>query len=312
VEFETELARVGIERLRPRFYLSSEWGVPFESISIAIPYYLARPDLTTSYAERIGYVEGSSRDDILRYLRHEMGHTVNYGYRLYAQEEWTRHFGSMAQPYKEEYRAEPFSQRYVRHLPGWYAQKHPDEDWAETFAVWMTPGLGWRAEYRDWPVALAKLEYCERTMRQIKDQEPLVRTIKLDEDVKDLAFSIEDLSKMPAMTAPLQLPLLDGDLRTIFPDARQLHADGPDREAASALIRRFERELMASTYRWTGHFPERTRQLLRQLAMRADQLGAAYNKTSEPAVIVGLTALVTTLATNFVRHGSYIPDVEAR
>ena len=25
------------------------------------------------------------------------------------------------------------------HLDPWYAQSHPDEDFAETFAVWLTP-----------------------------------------------------------------------------------------------------------------------------------------------------------------------------
>ena len=121
--------------------------------------YLARPDLTALHVERTGLVEGFDRADILRYLRHEMGHVVNYAYRLYDQEEWVKQFGSITQPYSEEYRPEPFSRRYVRHLPGWYAQKHPDEDWSETFAVWMTPGRDWRREYSGWPVAAAKLAY---------------------------------------------------------------------------------------------------------------------------------------------------------
>ena len=155
-------AGIGLTRVRPRFYLSTEWGVPFETVAIAIPFYLARPDLTALHAERVGHVEGFDRADILRYLRHEMGHVVNYAYRLYDEEEWVKQFGSITQPYVEEYRPEPFSRRYVRHLPGWYAQKHPDEDWSETFAVWMTPGLDWRKEYGGWPVAAAKLAYCER------------------------------------------------------------------------------------------------------------------------------------------------------
>ena len=92
--------------------------MPFETVAIAIPFYLARPDLTALHAERTGLVEGFDRADILRYLRHEMGHVVNYAYRLYDQEEWVKQFGSITQPYAEEYRPEPFSRRYVRHLPG--------------------------------------------------------------------------------------------------------------------------------------------------------------------------------------------------
>src|ERR1700760_1022032 len=81
--FERELEGAGIRRVRPRFYLSTEWGVPFGTVAIAIPFYLARPDLTALHAERAGYIEGSGRRDVLRYLRHEMGHVVNYAYELF-------------------------------------------------------------------------------------------------------------------------------------------------------------------------------------------------------------------------------------
>src|SRR3954468_12454638 len=117
-EFRGELRRIGLTRVRPRFSLSTEWGVPFETVAIAIPFYLARPDLTALHAERVGHVEGFDRADLLRYLRHEMGHVVNYAYRLYDQEEWVKQFAPTPQPSFEEYRPEPFSRRYVRHLPG--------------------------------------------------------------------------------------------------------------------------------------------------------------------------------------------------
>ena len=188
-EFREELRRIGLTRVRPSFYLSTEWGVPFETVAIAIPFYLARPDLTALHVERTGHLEGFDRSDILRYLRHEMGHVVNYGYRLYDDEEWVKQFGSITQPYGEEYRPEPFSRRYVRHLPGWYAQKHPDEDWAETFAVWMTPGPDWRAEYGGWPVAAAKLAYCERTIQRLIERDPVVTDASLDEDVGEIEYS---------------------------------------------------------------------------------------------------------------------------
>src|SRR5688500_15396909 len=187
-EFEEELRQAGINRVRPRWYLSTEWGVPFETIAIAIPFYLARPDLTALHAEKVGHIEGFNRTDILRYLRHEMGHVVNYAYKLYDLEAWVKLFGSINQPYREEYRPQPFSRRFVRHLPGWYAQKHPDEDWSETFAVWMTPGRDWRADYAQLPTALAKLEFCARTMANLGD--PVVTAAELDEDVSGIHYSL--------------------------------------------------------------------------------------------------------------------------
>jgi hypothetical protein len=308
-EFEGELERAGIRRLRPKYYLSTEWGVPFGTISLAIPFYLARPELTELHAERAGHVEGFDRYDILRYLRHEMGHVVNYAYRLYEDEAWVKHFGSITQPYLEEYRPEPFSRRYVRHLPGWYAQKHPDEDWSETFAVWMTPGLDWRAEYAGWTEALRKLEYCDRTLAALGDRDPPVTDVDLDEDVGDLGYSLDHY--YGALSAGGgELPQgLDGSLRTIFEDLGRPEDSAPavPRRPASGLIRRLERDLMADVYRWTGHFPEHTRRLLRHFAARAEQLKQVYPADREPQAIVALTALVTALAMNHVHRGTYLP-----
>jgi hypothetical protein len=307
-EFKDELERAGLTRVTPRFYLSTEWGVPFETVAIAIPFYLARPDLTALHAERVGHVEGFDRADILRYLRHEMGHVVNYAYRLYDGEEWVKQFGSITQPYNEDYRPEPFSRRYVRHLPGWYAQKHPDEDWAETFAVWMTPGLDWRAEYAAWPVACAKLMYCERTMAALHGREPVVTSTELDEDVGEIEYSLGHYYRSdPA--APEAPRGLDGALRAIFEDlgsAEGMSLDEPLVPAAD-LIRRLEPALLANVFRWTGHFPERTRVLVRFLAERAAQLRQGYAANREAAAIVAFTTLVTGLAMNYVQRGSYLP-----
>jgi hypothetical protein len=308
-EFQEELRRAGLTRVRPRFYLSTEWGVPFETVAIAIPFYLARPDLTALHVERTGHLEGFDRADILRYLRHEMGHVVTYAYRLYDDEEWVKYFGSITQPYSEDYRPEPFSRRYVRHLPGWYAQKHPDEDWAETFAVWMTPGLDWRAEYGGWPVAAAKLAYCDRTMLRLVEREPEVTDASLDEDVGEIEYSLDQYYRDdPALLGDVP-PGLDGALRAIFEDLEG--GDGrPGEEgltSAAALIRRLEPELLANVFRWTGHFPERTRALLRYLAERAGHLQQGYPASRETTAIVAVTTLVTGLAMNHVQRGSYLP-----
>jgi hypothetical protein len=307
-EFERELVSTGITRVRPRFYLSTEWGVPFHTVAVAIPFYLARRDLTDLQARHVGHIEGAGRADILRYLRHEMGHVVNYAYKLYEQPEWVQLFGSITQPYVEEYRPVPFSPRYVRHLPGWYAQKHPDEDWAETFAVWLTPGRDWRAEYADRPVALAKLQYCDRTMAVLKERQPPVTTVELDEDVSELGGSLEKHYQAEPVADTRITPGLDGALRAIFEDLG-VPEDGSatPRGAAADLIRRLERDLQANVYRWTGHFPERTRVLLRHLGARAEALRQVYPRDQETRVVVALTTLVTALAMNHVHHGTYVP-----
>jgi hypothetical protein len=277
-------------------------------VSIAIPFYLARTDLTALHQDRQGHVEGTDRADILRYLRHEMGHVVNYAYLLYEQPEWVQHFGSIDQDYEEEFRPEQFSRRFVLHLPGWYAQKHPDEDWAETFAVWMTPGRDWRSEYAAWTEALAKLQYCDRSMKALADRDPPVTTTELDEDVDSLSYTLEQFYQTDAVSTADLPQGLDGALRTIFEDAETGEGALPvERRPASLLIRRLEGDLMDSVYRWTGHFPERTRMLLRHLAQRADQLRQVYAASRETTVTVALTTLVTALAMNHVRQGTYFP-----
>src|SRR5206468_292977 len=142
---------------------------------------------------------------------------INYAYQLYNEPEWIEQFGSITQPYEEEYRPVPFSRRFVRHLPGNYAQKHPDEDWAETFAVWMTPGRDWRAEYAGWPTALAKLEYCDRRMKELADRPPLVTEVELDEDVGAISSTLDEIYG-PANESGELPPGLDGALQSIFED----------------------------------------------------------------------------------------------
>jgi len=307
-EFRQELARVRIEKIRPHFYLSTEWGVPFGTIAIGIPFYLAHPDLLAMHTQHVGHVEGFNRADILRYLRHEMGHVINYGYKLYEEEAWVKHFGSITQPYVEEYRPEPFSTRYVQHLPGWYAQKHPDEDWAETFAVWMTPSPRWDEEYAAWPKALAKLRYCDAKMAELQQREPVVTSIDIDDDVQNLPISIADYYATSAARSAAFPPGLDGALRLMFEDLGESDGadDGQPRVPASALIKKLERRLMANVFRWTGHFPEHTRELLRFLAERADVLQQVYPKNREAEAIVALTTLVTSLAMTHVYRGSYL------
>jgi hypothetical protein len=305
-EFRAELAQRNL-RVAPRFHLSTEWGVPFGTVVIGIPFYLAHPDLTALHGEQVGHIEGFNRTDILRYLRHEMGHVVNYAYKLYDREAWVKLFGSITQPYREEYRPQPFSRRFVRHLPGWYAQKHPDEDWSETFAVWMTPDRDWRADYAQLPTALAKLDYCARTLAELG--EPLVTATELDEDVSGIHYSLAQYYESYAPDAEAGAAGLDGDLRAIFDDLKEFD-DGSAHETypAAELIRRHERELMANVFRWTGHFPEKTRSLVRHLAKRAEALKQVYAREAEHEAVVAVTTLVTSLAMNFVHRGAYFPE----
>ncbi len=304
-EFQREVEALEL-RVKPRFYLSTDWGVVTGTVAIAIPFYLAEEELSQMHAQKTGVLEGDSRRELLRYLRHEFGHVVNYAYKLYDEGEWVRLFGPITQPYLEDYRPSPFSRRYVRHLPGWYAQKHPDEDWSETFAVWMTPRLDWRAEYNDQPAALAKLEYCARVLAELRERDPISDAAETEEDVAELGYSLEEYYGHLAASDSGFPHGLDGGLRAIF-DELVPEPDGEAPKPASHLLRAIERDLLANVYRWTGHFPERTRALVRHLAERADELSLVYDPARESEATMALTTFVTALAMNHVHQGTYQP-----
>src|SRR5438105_4183219 len=158
-----ELDRKGLKKFRPFCYLTDEWGCPSGEPVIGIPFYLADPKLARLEKE-INDLEDSR--EIMMYLRHEAGHAINYAYALYKTPEWKEHFGPFRRPYRDLYRPVPFSRNFVRHMEGWYAQKHPDEDFAETFAVWLTPRSRWRERYKNWP-AMHKLRYVDRMARRL-------------------------------------------------------------------------------------------------------------------------------------------------
>lgn len=168
-----ELAAKGLQ-FRPPCYLSTEWLTPDRIPAVGIPFYLAHPRLIKLERAMMVEAEGESEKECLQLLRHETGHAINYAYRLYTRSRWRELFGNMSLPYDpHSYIMRPYSKQFVVHLKGNYAQAHPDEDFAETFSVWMTPGLDWRKRYAGWG-ALRKLEYVDHLMQTIANKAPVV------------------------------------------------------------------------------------------------------------------------------------------
>ncbi|MCL5090973.1 MAG: hypothetical protein M1514_03120, partial [Patescibacteria group bacterium] len=177
-----ELEEKGIT-FKPKCYLSDEWGCPSRVPIIGIPFYLADPQLSELETELTG-VEAENDQETMMYLRHEAGHAFNYAYSLYLHLDWQKTFGSFFRPYREYYRPKPFSPSYVRNVPGWYAQKHPDEDFAESFAVWLTPGSEWEKKYLNTP-AIKKLLYVEKVVKKFGKKTPAIIEETTDEDIEE-------------------------------------------------------------------------------------------------------------------------------
>lgn len=187
-----ELGRKHI-RLRPEYYLGLEWGCVDKSISIELPFWFASPTLMEIEDEN-AYEGVESEEEILMELRHEVGHAMNYAYRLYRENDWKKVFGNFKKKYpRGSYFAHnPWSKRHVRHLPDHYAQKHPDEDWAETFAVWLTPRSNWKSIYAKTP-AMDKLNYVDGTMERLRHEEVLNPARKRDRPIEKVEQTVAAL-----------------------------------------------------------------------------------------------------------------------
>jgi hypothetical protein len=271
---------------RPAVYLSDQWGCPDGTPLIGVPFYLADARLERIEAEHAGAIE--SDEEAMRYLRHEAGHALNYAFRLHERPDFGDLFGDYGRPYAEHYLADPLSREHVRHILGWYAQKHPDEDFAETFAVWLTPELDWRTEYAGWG-ALRKLEWLDGVMKEIAELSPSAMT-PTDDDlpVEAMTWTVADHY---ADEEPLPIGdarQFDGDLRRVFATT----ADAPAGELAARYLARNEGELVTRIAYWAGVGPTSVRSLVRALAERAAALSLRVAGL-EAATLIELTAFGT-------------------
>jgi hypothetical protein len=281
-----ELAGRGL-RFRPPVYLSDQWGCPDGSPLIGVPFYLADPRLERIEAEMAFAVEDDS--EAMRYLRHEAGHAFNYAFRLYERPEWRQVFGEFGRPYRERYRADPFSRDHVRHILGWYAQKHPDEDFAESFAVWLTPGLDWRHEYAGWP-ALQKLEFVDAVMREVEQADVSAPALDdADLPVEAMTYSLAEHYEEESDVVPIEDERqFDVDLRRIFVGAEEASHG----ESAAEFLRAHYREIASRVSFWTSEPPGVIRSLLDVMIRRVETLGLRVGGL-EAATLVELTAFAT-------------------
>lgn len=237
--------------VRPHAWISDEWFSPPQTPGIAIPFYLAHPRLLRLERKMMLEAEGGTRADCMRLLRHEMGHVVQYAFGLHRRRQWQKLFGRATTPYPDHYRADPNSRRHVQHLRRWYAQCHPDEDFAETFAVWMTPRANWRKRYADWP-ALEKLEYVDALMQEIAGEKPALRKRVQVEPLAALKGTLGEHYEKKRERYAIDSPsVFDRDLRRLFSDDPR-HARAPQ---AASVIRRNRAQIIRSVSRWTGEYP---------------------------------------------------------
>jgi hypothetical protein len=244
-----ELESRGI-RFRPHAWLSDEWFSPGGIPGVAIPFYLTHRTLMRLERAQMLEVEGGTRAQCMMILRHEAGHALQHAFQIQRKRRWQAHFGRSSTRYPREYRPRPASRQHVQHLGFWYAQSHPDEDFAETFAVWLTSREGWRKRYRGWP-ALKKLECVDELMSEVSLSRPEVTSRARPHSLPRLRYTLaEHYAERRALYRVSFPDAYDRDLRRLFSDV----PDSRRGEAASAFLRRNRKNLREMVSKWTGEY----------------------------------------------------------
>jgi Putative zinc-binding metallo-peptidase len=295
-----ELDKKGLKKFRPLCYLTDEWGCPSGEPVIGIPFYLADPKLAGLEKEMNDLED---RDEIMMYLRHEAGHAFNYAYLLYRTPEWRNLFGPFRRAYRDNYRPVPFSRRYVRHIAGWYAQKHPDEDFAETFAVWLTPRSQWRKRYKGWG-AMAKLKYVDRMARRFRDVEPLRKRGQADVTVEEMETTVEEFYKQALeQQGGTEELALDTDLQDIFKVSKRKKKGA---RPAADLLRENRKALVDKVTYWTGVQRPLVKRLVESIETRVGEMGLRASVQSEKEHLTEVTTYTTALAMNYLTRGKFV------
>ncbi len=286
---------------RPKYYLTDSWGCPDRAPLIGIPFYLADRRLARLEEEQTGELEDAK--SIMMLLRHEAGHAVNYAYRLWTRPSWEELFGPFSRPYRDVFRPDRMSRHYVRHISSFphgrtYAQKHPDEDFAETFAVWLTPRSSWRSRYRHWP-AIRKLLYVDRLMKEIRRTAPKTTRGRPFLPVEKMTYSLADhYGKRMERFRRAARGFVDDRLGQVFPSAK---AEG--QLPASGLFRRHHDRLRERIVLWSNLTEREAETILRKLESRSDALKLAYRPGKEKDRLLDVVSLAIAISMDYVYTG---------
>jgi hypothetical protein len=285
---------------RPHVWLSSEWFSPDGVPGVAIPFYLAHPRLMRLEEKQMLQVEGGTASSCIKILRHEAGHAIDNAYRLHRRKDWRQAFGLWSQPYPETYQPKANSRKYVLHLGSWYAQAHPAEDFAETFAVWLNPRSRWKQQYAGWP-AIKKLEYVDRLMAEIARQTPPVRSRRRVEPLAALNLTLREHYRKKRLHYADDWPdFFDSDLTRLFStDPRHAH-----RPTAASFLRKIRPELRQLVAEWTSTHPYTIDQVLGDMIDRCKELHLRLAVPERQAKVQAMI-MVTVQAMNYILSGHH-------
>jgi hypothetical protein len=284
----------------PHYWLSDEWFTPDGIPGVAIPFYLAHPRLAKLELDQMLEVEGGDPEWCLMILRHEAGHAIDNAYQLRRRRTRRRLFGNPHTPYPEYYTPKPYSKSFVQHLDHWYAQSHPDEDFAETFAVWLDPASMWPTRYAGWP-AEPKLEYMDRLMRELSRTRPRIKSAREVDPLRRMRKTLgEHYSKKREHYGVDHPDYYESDLRNLFSDAPE-YAKNP---SAARFVRRVRKEVRSTVASFTDSYQYTIDQLLETIIDRCRELNLRLTD-SEEATKGDFMVFLTVQTMNYLHSGRH-------
>jgi len=298
-QLRSELDERGL-RFPLHFYISDEWFTPDGATAIAVPFYLAHPRLERLEESQMFEAEGGEYEWGMRILRHEAGHAIDNAYKLRLRRARRETFGLPSEAYPEFYTPKPYSKSFVLHLDAWYAQSHPDEDFAETFAVWLTPSSEWSQRYKGWK-ALRKLEYMDALMRSLRDQPPRVDNPEEIEPLREMKLTLRQHYRNKRRHYGVDHPnFYDRDLRRVFSAAPEFS----DNITAAQFIARNRRAVRRVVASWTGIYQYTIDQVLEDMIARCRELKLRVTD-SEDQTRQEFTVLLTVQTMNYLHSGGH-------
>jgi hypothetical protein len=298
-ELQRELEARGLIHFKPHFWLSDEWFSPDGVPGVAIPFYLAHPRLERLERTYMLEVEGGTPEWCLRILRHEAGHAIDNAYKLRQRRRRQQVFGPSYKAYPQFSDPRPYSKSFVLHLDSWYAQSHPDEDFAETFAVWLSQ-TDWQERYAGWP-ARKKLEYMDALMHDIAGKRALVRTHRRVDPLPSIRKTLRAHYERKRRHYGLLHPdFYDRDLRKLFSGDPAYAAN----MKAARFIARVRPDVRRRVASWTGEYQYTIDQVLEAMLKRANELNLRLTVPEDRAKMDFLV-LLTVQTMNYLHSGRH-------
>ncbi len=286
--------------IRPHYWISDEWFTPDGVPGVAVPFYLTHQRLARLELMQMLEVEGGDEATCLKILRHEAGHAIDNAYQLRGRSARRRIFGTPATPYPEYYTPKPYSKSFVQHLDHWYAQSHPDEDFAETFAVWLNPASDWGTRYAGWP-ARRKLEYMDRLMRNVAPTRPRLRTRRQVDPLPKLRRTLREHYRKKREHYGLDSPdFYENDLRNLFSD-EPAYRKNP---SAARFLRKIRREVRFTVASFTDSYQYTIEQLIEKIIDRCRELNLRLTE-SEEATKIDFMVFLTVQTMNYLHSGRH-------